>query len=79
VLEDGAEEAVQRSNAGRRERETGLEELRDDDDDDRRQPRPDKAHARVRLSAIVTAKFFPLYHFSPLFSPYFFISRSGSP
>jgi hypothetical protein len=47
VLEDGAEEAVQRRNAGRRERETGVEELRDDDDDDRRQPRPDKAPARV--------------------------------
>jgi hypothetical protein len=27
---------------------------------------------RLRLSAIVTPKFFPLYHFSLLFSPLFF-------
>jgi hypothetical protein len=33
----------------------------------------------LRLSATVTPKFFPLYHFSLLFSPYFFISHSGSP
>jgi hypothetical protein len=33
----------------------------------------------LRLSATVTPKFFPLYHFSPLFSLYFSISRSGSP
>jgi hypothetical protein len=26
----------------------------------------------IRLSAIVISKFFPLYHFSPLFSPLFF-------
>jgi hypothetical protein len=31
------------------------------------------------LSATVTPNFFPLYHFFILFSPYFFISRSGSP
>jgi hypothetical protein len=38
---------------------------------------------RVRLSATVTPKFFPLYHFFTShhqhFIPYFFISRSGSP
>jgi hypothetical protein len=33
----------------------------------------------LRLSATVTSKFFPLYHFSPYFPPYFFISRSGFP
>jgi hypothetical protein len=33
----------------------------------------------VRLSATVTSKLFPLYHFSLYFPPYFFISRSGSP
>jgi hypothetical protein len=35
--------------------------------------------AALRLSATVTPKFFPLYHFSPYFPLYFFISRSGSP
>jgi hypothetical protein len=33
----------------------------------------------LRLSATVTPKFFSLYHFSPYFLPYFFISRSSSP
>jgi hypothetical protein len=33
----------------------------------------------LRLSATIIPKFFPLYHFPPYFSPYFFISRSGSP
>jgi hypothetical protein len=37
----------------------------------------------LRLSATVTPKFFPLYHFFAShhqhFIPYFFISRSGSP
>jgi hypothetical protein len=35
--------------------------------------------ALLRLSATVTSKFFPLYHFFPYFPPYFFISSSGSP
>jgi hypothetical protein len=39
--------------------------------------------AGLRLSATVTSKFFPLYHFFAShhqhFIPYFFISRSGSP
>jgi hypothetical protein len=39
----------------------------------------DDAATILRLSATVTSKFFPLYHFPPYFSPYFFISRSGSP
>jgi hypothetical protein len=40
---------------------------------------PNSSNFTFRLSATVTSKFFPLYHFPPYFSSYFFISRSGSP
>jgi hypothetical protein len=33
----------------------------------------------LRLSATVTSKFFPLYHFFPIFSLYFFIPAAVSP
>jgi hypothetical protein len=67
--------AIDQTGRGRRGGRDGRHAL----DGERTVPWTDTTRRGLRLSATVTPKFFPLYHFFPLFSPYFFISHSGSP